>query len=783
MNKYVVGIDLGINNVGWSIVYSENKKIEKCGVRLFSESSNAQERRSARSVRRRKKRKHNRIRDILSLFKEISFPDKNTIDSELLKKRVLGLSQKLEKEDIVNISCYFASHRGYIPFGDEDRVLIELDGLYPCEYYQNLLDKDGKYRALEQVVDNNDLMREFNAIIACQSSFYPELINIKDRLVDIIVRKRKFWEGPGSENSRTDYGRFKTQEYKEKHNMTGDSKFLYDDLIGRCSVYCDENTVPVSNYYYEIFNLLNDFINTSIISTDNLIDQSVVEQDKKTGYYKLTTDSLNKVIDYCKKHAQISGYNKVYKDLFGLKKEDLSGYRVNKDYKPEFSTMNFYRSILKAFEGYSTEWIDDIDQYNEVIRILAISPGIVETKKLIESDNSKVSYQFNEEEYEILKNISVKLKKTNAFKYGALSEKALVRAIKDMMSTCKNYMQVSREFDYAKETREHFIQSYRESDGILLMDDSFVNEIIASPQVKKSLRQAIKVINAIIIEKGTYPDVVAVESTHEMNGRDTKGRIEKEQKLNELARKEAELVLEKSFGIEYATEVNITKAMLFKELDGRCPYCGEPFKDGLNSIIKTNIEVEHILPLSKSFNDSYNNKTLSCRNCNSSKSNRTPYLWMGADRFSEFSERIKKLNISEEKKKNFLETSDLDKYNTRFFNRNLRDTAYATSELINQINIFNSFLYYKLNGISPIKTLSTPGQLTSKIRRNLNLEKNRDAGKFHHSVDASIVAGIALDDSIGSLLLESQNDKQFWIKKKYVGQRIDDMILSIINLL
>lgn len=456
----------------------------------------------------------------------------------------------------------------------------------------------------------------------------------------------------------------------------------------------------------------------------------------------------------------------------------MSGYRVNKDYKPEFSTMNFYRSILKAFEGYSTEWIKDVEQYNEIIKILAISPGIVETKKLITADNSKVTYQFNEEEYEILKNVSIKLKRTNAFKYGSLSEKALVRAIKDMTFTCKNYMQVSREFDYAKETREHFIQSYRESAGILLMDDSFINEIIASPQVKKSLRQAIKVINAIIVEKGTYPDVIAVESTHEMNGSDIRRKIEKEQKMNESARKDAELVLEKSFGTEYVTEINITKAMLFKELDGRCPYCGEPFKDGLNSIIKNNIEIEHILPISKSFNDSYSNKTLSCRSCNSSKSNLTPYLWMGVDSFLEFSERIKKLSISDEKKKNFLETSDLDKYNTRFFNRNLRDTAYATSELINQINVFNSFLDYKLKRISSIKTLSVPGQLTSKIRRNLKLEKNRDVGKFHHSVDASIVAGIALDDSIGGLLLESQNDKQFWIKKRYVGQRIGDMILG-----
>lgn len=330
MDKYVIGLDLGINNVGWSIVDSENKKIAKCGVRLFSEASKAEDRRIARGVKRRKKRAHNRIKDLLNLFSKIDFPSGNTVDSNLLEKRVLGLTSKISKQDIVNICCYFATHRGYIPFGDEDRNLIELGELFPCEYLSNLKSETGKYRALEDVViDNKDLTRELETILEVQSEFYKNLKDISNEIIDIINRKRKFYEGPGSINSRTDYGRFKTDEYKIKNGKTEDLEYLYDDLSSKCSICVGEKAAPISNYYYEIFNLLNDFINTSIVRIDNLIDQNAVELDKKSGYYKLTTESLEKVIEYCKKTKNVK-YDKLYKDLFGLKKEDLSGYRVEK---------------------------------------------------------------------------------------------------------------------------------------------------------------------------------------------------------------------------------------------------------------------------------------------------------------------------------------------------------------------------------------------------------------------------------------------------------------------
>ena len=55
--SYIIGLDLGINNVGYSIIDEESEKIIKKGVRLFTSANNATDRRISRDTRRRLKRK------------------------------------------------------------------------------------------------------------------------------------------------------------------------------------------------------------------------------------------------------------------------------------------------------------------------------------------------------------------------------------------------------------------------------------------------------------------------------------------------------------------------------------------------------------------------------------------------------------------------------------------------------------------------------------------------------------------------------------------------------
>lgn len=135
------------------------------------------------------------------------------------------------------------------------------------------------------------------------------------------------------------------------------------------------------------------------------------------------------------------------------------------------------------------------------------------------------------------------------------------------------------------------------------------------------------------------------------------------------------------------------KFKLWSEQDGRCMYSGkyiEPhrlFEEGYT-------EVDHILPYSRSLDDSYNNKTLTLGTENQRKANKTPYEYMGnTSIWDEFETRVqsnKKINFKKQQKlllQNFSYAREQE-----FIERNLNDTRYATiylTSLIQQHLIFS----------------------------------------------------------------------------------------------
>ncbi|MGJ3629063.1 type II CRISPR RNA-guided endonuclease Cas9 [Sphingomonas sp. MMS24-JH45] len=63
-------------------------------------------------------------------------------------------------------------------------------------------------------------------------------------------------------------------------------------------------------------------------------------------------------------------------------------------------------------------------------------------------------------------------------------------------------------------------------------------------------------------------------------------------------------------------------------LDRRCPYCGEQI--GIHALF-TAADVDHVIPYSRSLDDSASNKVVAHRHCNRAKGNRTPFEKWGHD--------------------------------------------------------------------------------------------------------------------------------------------------------
>lgn len=771
MQRYAIGLDLGIKNIGWSIYDLDNNNIANYGVRIFNESSNASDRRSFRAGRRLRKRKKNRIKDIKKILNQINFPTINTLDTKMIYTRCNGLNNQISKQDITNILFYFCTNRGYIPFDENDDSetkleFIFLDGKFPCEYYKEMLNDINKYHNMNKLVLNKDNLREINKLLSVQKKYYSELTDdVISNIIGIISRKRNFWEGPGGGKNSviTPYGRFKSEKDVENYLENKEvnpyyEEYLFEDLIGNCEIEINEKKAPILNYYSERFNAINLLINIYFVC-DNLLGEYY---KKEKNIYKLNRKGIEAILNYALKNNEMSLKN-IIKKFLKIDFNIVKGYSDE-----ELKIFEHYIYIKKQFikSNHDISWMSNIHLYNKIVYYLTFTPGILEFTKFV-NNNLNEEYNFDDDFFEIFKEI--RRKRISYLKYHRLSEKVLVRAINDMLEYEENFSKLRRSLNYDKQAMEYFKKNYtNQTRDLILLDPKHIDNIIASPQVKKTLRQAIKIINAIIKEEKRYPEVIAIESTKEVNTQLQQKIIAKSQKIQKDLRDAAikELGDIKNYKL-------IEKYMLFKEVNGICPYCGKPLTKDFTSW--DNVNIEHILPRSITFDNSFENKTVSCNECNDNKKNNSPYEYLKPiGLYEEFKKRIENLKISDEKRENFLNENILNKYKIRFFNRNLRDTAYATTELINQINLLNN---YNSND-NIIKTFTTSGKITSEIRKKYNLEKNRDT-LFHHAVDASILTSI-INTEYGKIILESQNDRKFWINNGYNKiNNINDIIDNI----
>lgn len=782
MKKFIIGLDLGINNVGWSVINLDTNEIVDYGVVRYTESSDAQDRRGYRSVRRLRNRRLHRIERLALLFNKYNLPTTKTIENNLLQKRIDGLNSELSWQEIVNIIYYFATHRGYIPFNDEknERETVNLEeNQYPCHFIMDEYKKYGKYRNANFLIKFEDNINELKAMLGNQSKYHSFLTDILiNDILKIVNNKRSFYEGPGGprEDQLTPYGRYTSIEdldhFKKDFNY---NKYLYEKLIGKCNIALNEPRAPKWNYFAEEFNFLNDFINIKV-KTEFIGD---IYPKKVNEHGKLTRETILEIKQYILTKDVIK-IDSLFNHILGLKIDAIDGYRYDKNKQPEFSKFEFYKYIAKQFKNANLKpkWLDDKDIYNKVIYVLTVAPSSLQLEEMLK-DRVKI-HEFSNEEIDVLK--LIKTKKVNELNsYHSLSEKVLKRVLIDMDQSNYqlNYMQIKQLNYYEKESDEFFQKNYTlKTKSPYYLEIKYIDELITNPQVKKTLRKALKVINAMIKKYQNYPTIIAIESTREMNSKSKREEIIKTQKVFEDRRKEAKSFLENN-GIS-VNETNIIKSVLYQETDGHCIYCNKPIPiSNLSSL-----EIEHILPISHSFDDSFDNLSCSCLKCNKEKGNLTPYYFLNESDYDKFKQRVLSGKFSAAKKDNLLFENDISKYELKFINRNLRDVAYGTIALCDEIRRFNKFLN---NKDEAIKIVTIPGQLTSKIRHRVGLDEKDRSKLFHHAVDATIIASIA-NTKIGGYLINLQNDRDYWFKNKkeleilpYLIQRVDIDNIDVIK--
>lgn len=148
------------------------------------------------------------------------------------------------------------------------------------------------------------------------------------------------------------------------------------------------------------------------------------------------------------------------------------------------------------------------------------------------------------------------------------------------------------------------------------------------------------------------------------------------------------------------------------------------------------VEIDHALPFSRTWDDSFNNKVLVLGSENQNKGNQTPYEYFnGKDNsreWQEFKARVETSRFPRSKKQRIL----LQKFDEDGFKeRNLNDTRYVNRFLCQFVAD-----RMRLTGKGKKRVFASNGQITNLLRGFWGLRKVRAENDRHHALDAVVVA-------------------------------------------
>lgn len=755
-NEVSIGFDIGISSVGWSVLDCNNGDVLETGVSIFSGADGARNlnRRNARQARRLLRRRQTRIKDLRKALKQYNFID--DVDESLninnqYELRVKGLTAQLTDKEIAAILLQIAKHRGISydlgDLDDEDdagtefknsinRNRHELRTKTPGQIQYERLTKyhqvrgnleiniDDKSFLLRNIYPTKAYLDEITKILTTQQQFNTKVTDeFINEVKNIISRKRDYFKGPGSEKSRTNYGIYKTD------GRTLDN--LFEELIGKDKFYPNEYRAAANSYTAQLFNLLNDLNNLRITSTE---DGHLTKQQKLT------------IIDTLKNSKRLSGgMLSLIAKVTGTNKDEIHGYRTDAKDKPDIHSMATYRSIRnKLLENDIdiNEWPHELLDKIAFTMTLNTEPG--EIRKQLHKTIADYQEITDDVINILVDNHKVFDIKTNN-KWHRFSIKLMKELIPEMLDTSKEQSTILNERGFIKQEK-----------GLVTSTDklniSKITEDIYNPVVTKSIREALKVFNALI-KKYSNIAYAVVEMPRDDNEDDKKKRIADSQKnyakVKDATLKEFMNATNKDDSeLEYQlrTKKNsklFTKIRLWYEQEGKDPYLGKVIDANELLADPDAYEIDHIIPRSVSFDSRLSNMVLCYASANADKGKRTPYEFMEDARyphqtFNEMAAWLKhNKRISVAKQKNLLFTDDLDdiEVRKRFIARNLVDTRYASRVILNGLQTFaNESTNHKKMKVTVIR-----GQFTSWLRKKWNIPKSRDT-HHHHAVDATLIA-------------------------------------------
>lgn len=753
---YRLGLDVGIKSVGWCVLECDENgepiQINALNSRIFDAAeqpktgaSLAEPRRNARGLRRRIRRKSFRLERIRKLFIENGIELFETQDDliclkdeyknlDVVKLRSDALDKKLTEAEFARVLYSLARHRGFksnkregAKDSDEGKLLSSIreseeemreSGMRTRgeQLYKKYLmegkpvhNKGGDY---SMCVSRDILVKEIELLFEKQKEFGNNFATDKnkEKYLDIFLSQRNFDEGPG-----------KGSQYTGSHD------------VKKCEIYRDEDVAAKGTYTSEWATIYQKINNLSIICGG----------DRR----RLSNEERQIAVELAKKVDKVS-----YKAF-------RKAIKLDDDYR--FSALNYSekkKSDKKKNEGESKS---DVVEINDVVDSLACEDKgefitAKNSNKIMKAlnDNLKIDVELIDE----IAEICTKYKSENLFRNaiaeskiigGRLDEETIEKLSKiDMKGYGHLSLHVLREilpyleegmvYSDAMQKAGHNHSEHNFEKQKFLGTKEVYDAIggVTSPVVKRALSQTVKVIDAVIRQYGS-PYAINIELARDMSM--TKDERDKLKKENDARAAKNEAIRENIAKLNaMPNSTNVLKYKLYEEQDHKCAYSMETldinhlFEDGY-------YEIDHIIPYSRSFDDSFNNKVLVLKRENQNKRNSTPVEYferIGRD-YDEVLAFWKAVYQKRNRKKlEFLQKKEINE--SEWKNRALNDTRYASRMLANLIKDYLLFDEKSKDKYGRVETVK--GAITSYLRRFWGVQKIREDGDKHHAVDAAIIA-------------------------------------------
>ncbi|MGB7210066.1 MAG: type II CRISPR RNA-guided endonuclease Cas9 [Pyrinomonadaceae bacterium] len=698
----VLGLDLGVTSAGWALIRTikENgeivrHEIVKTGVRIFPATVEAKtaapknlERRTSRGARRllrRKRQRRQQIKTILAangLLPQLDGNSESKFDSlgNPYELRASGIGTKLEPFEIGRAIFHIAKRRGFLSNRKSGKSSEDGVVFGGIAKVSEEMER-GEFKTLGSLLNSKDKKRKH----------YSARKMVEDEFDLFWETQSKFHPDMLTDYLKTDLKNVIFYQRPISSNR---------GLIGRCTFEKDKKRCDMARQDAQRMRYWQDINNLKLQDRTTLKWRELRPPEKEL---------LAKALENLKKKE--FPIEEVRRTL-GIG-EDVRINLDDKNIKGNTTSFRFWKAIGSRWHKLSPEQQESLTE--DFIRI--------ETETALEK-RLREYWKFND--VQVVKLIKLELESG----YSRCSLKA-IRKILPLMKEGKRYDEATTEIygDHRGQSKAHSFARLEAPPADL-----------RNPIVAKALNEMRKVVNAIVREYG-LPDEIRLEMARDLKlTKKQKLRVQNQIKKNEAANKLAEQFYQQKFGMENVSGTDKLRYRLWKEAGEKCPYTGIPIPP--ETLLGDQWDIEHIIPYSRSFDDSYMNKTLCEAKFNrETKLNKTPFEIFGDDEQARFEmgQRITSMPFGKRRK---FELQEIDE--DKMVARMLSDTRYICREARGYLR---QLYPYSPDEGKYVQVVA--GGSTAKLRYNWHVNailadgdidvKNRWDHR-HHAIDAIVIA-------------------------------------------